>query len=145
MFSLCGVKKGQNSLDFTLFAICALSHYAPCLPLSPPPPSPQNYKNISKHCLQFSWNYCNPREMKNFRLCNFLGGKQGVLWEMCKWWMPKNHNCSAAKPFLVSSTDPCVMATRENSTEFSDCGYLVCLRPFPAAGRITTAFSKFTE
>ena len=52
---------------------------------------------------------------------------------------------SAAKPFLVSSTDRCVMATRGNSTKFSDCGYLVCLRPFPATGHITTAFSKFTE
>ena len=24
-------------------------------------------------------------------------------------------------------------------------GYLVCLRPFPAAGHITTAFAKFTK
>ena len=29
--------------------------------------------------------------------------------------------------------------------KFSDCGYLVCLRPFPAARHITKAFSKFTE
>ena len=34
--------------------------------------------------------------------------------------MPKNHDCSAAKQFLaVYLTDPCVMATRGNSTEFS--------------------------
>ena len=62
--------------------------------------------------------------MKNVRLCNISGGKQGVLWEMCKWWMPKNHNCSAAKPFLVSSTDRCVMATRANSTKLS----FICMR-----------------
>ena len=51
-----------------------------------------------------------------------------------------------AKPFpSVSSTDCCVMATRGISTKVSDCGYLVCLRPFPAAGHITTAFSKLSE
>ena len=87
--------KGQNSVDFTLFAMCALSHNAPCFPPSPPSPPKKktNRKNISWHCLQFSWDNCNPRTMKNFRLCNILGGKQGVLWEMCK--------CSVAKPFLV--------------------------------------------
>ena len=51
----------------------------------------------------------------------------------------------SSKAILGFSTDRCVMATRGNSTKFSDCGYLVCLRPFPAAGHITTAFSKFTE
>ena len=52
----------------------------------------------------------------------------------------------SSKAFLgFLNYDPCVMATRANSTKFSDCGYLVCLRPFPAAGHITKAFSKFTE
>ena len=45
--------KGKNSVDFTLFAMCALSHNATCLP--PPPPKKTNCKNLSWHCLQFCW------------------------------------------------------------------------------------------
>ena len=33
----------------------------------------------------FSWAYCNTQEKSKTMLCKVLGGKQGVLWEMCKW------------------------------------------------------------
>ena len=43
---------------------------------------------------------------------------------------------------MVSLTDRSVRATRGNSTKFFDPGYLVCLRPFPAAGSIKNETSK---
>ena len=46
--------KGQSSVDFILFAMCALSHNAPCLP---PLPLPLQKKQIAKTLASIVFNF----------------------------------------------------------------------------------------
>ena len=88
--------------------------------------------------------------MKNFWLCNILGGKQDVLiYERCaNGELPKVTTAQQESlswfPQLIVVLWLLVQIIQIFLTG-PDCGYLVCLRPFPDAGHITTAFSKFTE
>ena len=86
--------KGQNSVVFTLFAMCALSHNWHLASPLPLPPKKQISKTIASIAFNFPETTLIPGQLKTLGYAIFWGGKQGVLWEMCK--------CSVAKPFLVS-------------------------------------------
>ena len=52
----------------------------------PPPPPPPPPHNFSYLCFSFLLGInVLPRVIKNNAYAQFLGGKQGVLWEMSKW------------------------------------------------------------
>ena len=64
-----------------VFFYLHLSHNTPCLPTAAPPPP-----NFSYLCFSFLLGInVLPRVIKNNAYAQFLGGKQGVLWEMSKW------------------------------------------------------------
>ena len=87
-FAPCHLKfgRGGGHQKFVLYALnLHISHInTPC---SPPPPPP------TKFCISIAINFsgggCNiPRTKEKQRLFKqyfFLGGKQGVFWEMCIW------------------------------------------------------------
>ena len=50
----------------------------------------------------FSWDDCDTQEKSKTKIIKVLGGKQGVLWEMCKWQIVVNsllnkHPCPFCK------------------------------------------------
>ena len=70
-----------------VFFYLHISHNTPCLPPAPAPaPAPRRPRNFSYLCFSFLLGInVHPRVITNNAYAQFLGGKQGVLWEMSKW------------------------------------------------------------
>ena len=75
MFKLAA-RESNNEVSDLLIRHLHISHNAPYLPP----------KSLHKYCFQILLGRLQyPGEMKKKRSCKILGGKQGALWEMCKW------------------------------------------------------------
>ena len=87
-----------------IHSLLRFSHYTPCL-------LPQNFAQ-SLFLLSLGTTVI-PRRNEKQTLCKIFGGKQIVLWEMCKWWICKNSRIAVA-------------FARWNSSLFSSSKIIMC-------------------